>query len=107
MKMSEIINRIKSAIERLERLQSSRRSMMCDCNYVVQLQGGWLRFSRSEGASLVTLDRANQYTSKRAAIVADNVSNGSGDTKGRPVLFVVALDDEIRRLSEMLEKMSA
>lgn len=98
--MDEIKNSLIETIDTLEQMQVSLRSMLCDCTYVVQLEGGFLRYSNGV-ASLARVGMANRYTKESAKAVAATVSNGD-NVQGRPVKLVDAVSLEKVNARRML-----
>ena len=98
--LETIKNSLIETIDTLEQMQMSLRMVLSDCNYVVQLDGGFLRYSNGV-ASLARVAMANTYTKERAMAVAATVVNGD-NVQGMPVKLVDAVAMEKAHARRML-----
>lgn len=96
---------LNNSLNDLLRMRDSYASAVVDCNYVVQLPGGFIRYTTEEGASVRGLLMANSYTRERAEAVAAEVSDGNG-SKGAAVAIRDAISAELDRVREMLSMLA-
>ena len=99
--MHNIQATLNNSLTDLLRMRDSYASAVVDCNYVVQLPGGFLRYTKDEGVSLRGLPMANSYTRERSEAVAAEASDGNG-SKGAAVAIRDAISAELDNVRGML-----
>ena len=104
--LADVRATVAESLARLERMRDSYAVAVVECNWVVELRGGFLRYTPKEGAVLRDLTMANTYTKERAAKVAEVVYNGVAQ-KGRPVAVRDAIRSEIDRVNGLLQMLDA
>lgn len=103
--MHNIQSTLSNSLNDLLRMRDSYASAVVDCNYVVQLPGGFLRYTKDEGVSVRGLPMANSYTRERAEAVAAEASDGNG-TRGAVAAIRDAISAEICRVQRMISELS-